>query len=53
MNAATDLPPVELQAPDITPWKDGNTGVPWVHVLQGSKPGPKVNYYRFKRASDK
>ncbi len=36
------LPPVELQAPDITPWKDGNTGVPWVHVLQGARPGPAV-----------
>ncbi len=38
----TDLPPIELQAPDITPWKDGNTGVPWVHVLQGAQPGPAV-----------
>ena len=38
----TDLPPIELQAPDITPWKDGNTGVPWVHVLQGAAPGAKV-----------
>ena len=37
-----ELPPVELQAPDITPWKDGNTGVPWVHVLQGARPGPPV-----------
>jgi len=37
-----DLPPVELQAPDIEPWKDGHTGVPWVHVLQGAQPGPRV-----------
>jgi predicted deacylase len=37
-----ELPPVELQAPDITPWKDGNTGVPWVHVLAGAAAGPKV-----------
>ena len=37
-----DLPPIELQAPDITPWQHGNTGVPWVHVLQGARPGPKV-----------
>lgn len=37
-----ELPPVELQAPDITPWKDGNTGVPWVHRLAGAAPGPQV-----------
>ena len=35
-------PPIELQAPDITPWKAGNCGVPWVHVLQGARPGPQV-----------
>ncbi len=37
-----DTPPVELQAPDISPWRDGNAGVPWVHVLAGSSPGPRV-----------
>ena len=36
------LPRIELQAPDITPWEQGNTGVPWVHVLQGARPGPRV-----------
>ena len=40
MPEATD--PIELQAPDITPWKDGESGVPWVHMLQGAKPGPTV-----------
>jgi predicted deacylase len=35
-------PPVELHAPDITPWRDGNAGVPWVHVLAGTAPGPRV-----------
>ncbi len=40
--STAELPPVELQAPDITPWKDGNAGVPWVHVLPGERPGPKV-----------
>ncbi|RVU45189.1 succinylglutamate desuccinylase/aspartoacylase domain-containing protein [Rubrivivax rivuli] len=36
------LPPVELQAPDISRWREGNTPVPYVHVLQGAQPGPKV-----------
>jgi predicted deacylase len=35
-------PPVELQAPDITRWRDGGSGVPWVHVLQAEHPGPSV-----------
>ena len=35
-------PAIELQAPDITPWKEGNAGVPWVHVLEGALPGRKV-----------
>lgn len=38
----TDLPPVELQAPDIAAWRASNTGVPWVHLLKGAKPGPSV-----------
>ena len=41
---------VELQAPDISPWRAGNTGVPWVHQLHapagadpaGAAPGPQV-----------
>ncbi len=36
------VPPVELQAPDISRWREGNTPVPYVHVLQGGRPGPKV-----------
>ena len=40
MNAP--LPPVELSAPDITPWEAGNTGVPFVHVFEGPAPGPTV-----------
>jgi predicted deacylase len=35
-------PPVELQAPDINPWRDGNTGVPWVHRQVAPAPGPAV-----------
>ncbi len=35
-------PPVELQAPDIGLWKDGGTGVDWVHVFDSGLPGPRV-----------
>ena len=38
----TDLPPVELQAPDIERWKDGGSGVDWVHVFESGRPGPRV-----------
>lgn len=37
-----DTPPVELQAPDITPWKTGNAGIDWVHVRDSGRPGPQV-----------
>src|SRR5881394_2335451 len=33
---------VELQAPDIEPYRESNTGVPYVHRLESGKPGPKV-----------
>ena len=36
------LPPIELQAPDIARWKDGGSGVDWVHVLDSGRPGPKA-----------
>lgn len=39
MNA---LPPIELTAPDITRWRDGNTGVPYVHRWDSGRPGPRV-----------
>jgi predicted deacylase len=35
-------PLVELQAPDINRWRDGGTGVDWVHVLESGRPGPSV-----------
>ena len=38
----TALPPIELQPPDISRWKDGNTGVDWVHVFDSGQPGPSV-----------
>lgn len=37
-----DLPAIELQAPDITCWKTGNTGVDWVHSFDSGRPGPRV-----------
>ncbi len=37
-----DTPPVELTAPDISRWKEGGTGVDWVHVFDSGKPGPRV-----------
>src|SRR5450432_4801614 len=37
-----DLPPIELQAPDIGRWKDGGTGVDWVHVFDSGRTGPRV-----------
>ncbi len=36
------LPPVELLPPDITPWRQGNTGVEYVHVFDSGRPGPNV-----------
>ena len=33
---------MELQAPDIGPWKDGGTGVDWVHAFDSGRPGPVV-----------
>jgi predicted deacylase len=35
-------PPIELQAPDIGCWKEGGTGVDWVHAFDAGKPGPNV-----------
>ena len=33
---------VELSAPDIAPWRQGNTGVDWVHALDSGQAGPTV-----------
>ncbi|MDQ6638054.1 MAG: succinylglutamate desuccinylase/aspartoacylase family protein [Pseudomonadota bacterium] len=35
-------PLLELQAPDIGRWKDGGTGVDWVHAFDSGRPGPNV-----------
>lgn len=37
-----DTMPIELQAPDIRPWRAGNAGVDHVHVLDSGQPGPTV-----------
>jgi len=34
--------PIELAPPDIAPWRSGNTGVEYVHVLDSGRPGPNV-----------
>lgn len=45
MNSVDSLPvpPVEIQAPDISRWREGNTGVPYVHLFDSGKPGPRVH----------
>ena len=35
-------PLVELQAPDISRWREGGTGVDWVHIWYSGQPGPTV-----------
>lgn len=37
-----DLPPVELQAPDIGRWREGHTGIDWLHAMDSGVPGPSV-----------
>jgi succinylglutamate desuccinylase len=34
--------PVEITAPDIARWRDGNTGVAYAHRLDATAPGPHV-----------
>ena len=50
--SAADLPasevqsaieyPVEIQVPDIGPWRTGNCGVPFVHSFVADRPGPHL-----------
>jgi predicted deacylase len=44
MTTATEAmtPVVELQAPDIAPYRESNTGTPYVHRFESAKPGPNV-----------
>jgi len=34
--------PIEIDPPDITPWRSGNTGVDHVHRIESGRPGPTV-----------
>ena len=34
--------PIEITPPDIEPYRKGNAGVEFVHVLESGKPGPTV-----------
>jgi len=34
--------PIEIAPPDIAPYKVGNTGVDYVHVVDSGRPGPNV-----------
>jgi predicted deacylase len=34
--------PIELSPPDISPYRTGNTGVDYVHVLDSGRPGPTI-----------
>ena len=38
----SNLPPVELTAPDIRRWREGGTGVDFVHAFDAAQPGPSV-----------
>ncbi len=44
MNTGTGAapPPIDLPLPDIEPFRHGNSGVEWVHVLDSGRPGPTV-----------
>ena len=35
-----ELYPVELRAPDISRWREGNTGIPFMTTLDSGRPGP-------------
>jgi len=34
--------PVELKAPDLSPYRNGNTGIPYIWRFDSGKPGPNV-----------
>jgi hypothetical protein len=36
------MPAIELQAPDIEPYRRSDSGTEFVHVLESGKPGPQV-----------
>ena len=38
----SDVPPVELRAPDIGRWRAGHAGIDYLHVVDSGLPGPNV-----------
>jgi predicted deacylase len=38
----TTSQPIEVAFPDLGAWRDGNTGIPYVHMLDSGQPGPHV-----------
>ncbi|MEA2753918.1 MAG: hypothetical protein QOJ54_207 [Aliidongia sp.] len=38
--ASEDVYPVELEAPDLSPWRTGNTGIPYFTCFESGRPGP-------------
>lgn len=39
---AAETPPLELLPRDLAPYRQGNTGIPWVHRFESGRPGPHV-----------
>ena len=33
---------VEIEAPDLAPWREGNAGVDYAHTLESGRPGPHL-----------
>lgn len=42
MPPAADDYPIQLQAPDISPYKKGNTGIDYITTFEAAEPGPHV-----------
>src|SRR4051794_17422687 len=39
---APGLPPIEVPFPDLSPYAQGNAGLPYVWMFSSAKPGPHV-----------
>jgi predicted deacylase len=49
---APATPPVELQRVDLAPWRDGGTGVDWVHVIDSGVSGPSVGLWALTHGNE-
>ena len=49
---ARPLPPVQLAAPDIARWRDGGTGVDWVHRIDGPVAGPRAGAWALTHGNE-